>query len=80
MSAITRTGMCCAYRSAASTMSAPETPSALPARPAQISSSSSRQLSRAAGSHLSISLGANAGSSRRRAPAWNGGSDVIGGA
>ena len=43
-------------------------------------SSRSRHSWRVAGSRSWIGRGANAGSSRRRAKAWNGGSDVMGGA
>ena len=70
---MTLTGMCCAYCAAASmTLS----PGVISPR----SSSSAAQSSRTLGSHGSITLGANAGSSSRRAMAWNGGSLVIGGA
>ncbi len=69
MVAMTRTGMCWAYSSAASTTSR----SPIPAM-------SSLQYARVEASSFSIAWGANAGSSRRRAPWWNGGSDVMGGA
>ena len=68
MWAITRTGMCWAYSTAASTTSLPSS-----------EDSSEWQNSRVAGSSRSIAFGAKAGSSRRRASWWNGGSDEIGG-
>ena len=43
-------------------------------------SSRSRHSCRVTGSNAWIGRGANAGSSSRRAKAWNGGSEVIGGA
>jgi hypothetical protein len=66
---ITRTGMCCAYSSAASKVVWPV-----------VVSSNSLQSSRVYGSSAAIGFGANAGNSNRRANAWNGGSDVMGGA
>ncbi len=45
-----------------------------------MASSRSRQSWRVAGSSAAIGRGANAGSSNRRAKAWKGGSEVIGGA
>ena len=49
-------------------------------RSSPMSSRRCRQSLRISGSHGSICFGANGGSSRRRASAWNGGSLVIGGA
>src|SRR5437660_9230367 len=45
-----------------------------------VASSSSLHSSRVNGSNAAIGFGENAGRSSRRAIAWNGGSDVIGGA
>ena len=45
-----------------------------------MASARSRQSWRVAGSRSWIGRGANAGSNSRRAKAWNGGSDVMGGA
>ncbi len=65
--------MCCAYWIAASTTVSPGVIS-------PISSSNLSQSTRISDSHGSITFGANAGRSSRRATAWNGGSLVIGGA
>ena len=73
MRAITLTGMCWAYCSAASTTVTPGSMS-------PIASRRCRHSVRISGSHGSICRGANGGSSSRRAKAWNGGSLVIGGA
>jgi hypothetical protein len=68
ISAITRTGMCCAYSVAASTsVRSPK------------ESISSWQYARAAGSSRPTALRVNAGSSSLRASWWNGGSEEIGG-
>jgi len=69
MRAITRSGMSCAYSTAASN-------SFLPA----IASSSSLHNARVYGSMPLMIFGPNAGNSRRRASWWNGGSEVMGGA
>ena len=66
---MTRSGMCWEYSTAASISSRPAT-----------ASSSSLQSCRVNGSSAAMGLGANAGSNSRRARAWKGGSDVIGGA
>jgi hypothetical protein len=73
MRAITLTGMLCAYSTAASITDSPGTTG-------PIRSSSSLHRRRTSGSHGSIALGENGGSSSRRAIWWNGGSLVIGGA
>ena len=71
MSAITRTGMCWAYSVAASTSSRPFS---------LMAAIRSRHVSRALGSQLSIAFGEKNSSRNFRAIAWNGGSEVIGGA
>ena len=71
MWAMTRTGMCCAYSSAASTSVRPD---------ATMSSISSRQKARVGSSSGLIAFGENAGSRMRRACSWKGGSEVMGGA
>ena len=73
MRAITLTGMCAAYCVAAST-------TVVPGSIAPMSSRRWRHRARTSSSHGSICFGANGGSRRRRARAWNGGSLLIGGA
>src|SRR3954470_21557358 len=62
MWAMTRTGMCCEYSSAASMMSRP-----------RIASINSSQYVRVYGSSFSIAWGGKGGSKQRRAPLWDGG-------